>query len=342
MNTPVFANPTGEERYVKDDIRGRRVRLRPIHDLRRVYNFGRRDQMKLSRTGYENGASDTPMITPIDGVFLCPFGLTPNDMLQRHREALAGTSKDHATPIMKRGNYFQAGALEWFNDDYNAKVVEPTKGYRNEYCNLVASLDGVFTEDWQHGNHMIPAGSVWECKLPRFPAQRVDGIERVLQVQSQIDCANVEWGVIAELAQSDCIWRVEVIPRHQPTIDAIREAVDVFWAHMEDGTDYGPQTSSEASRMLLGNRMPDRLDLTDTPTTDIMCEARQNLIDASETYLSARSTKANCERMMEDCAMTMKTVMQDVERVKLPGDIQINHTSNDSDRRRFSVMEGKR
>ena len=298
--------------------------------------------MKLSRTGQENGASDVPFITPIDGTYLIPFGKTPNDVLKRHRDARDGVEENVSTPFMKRGNYMQDGALQWFNDEFDAAVVEPKVRFRNEWCNLVASLDGLFTEDWQHDNYMIPAGSVWECKIPGFPAERTDGMERVLQVQAQMDCVNAEWGVIAELAMSDCRWRIAIVKRHEPTIRAIREAVDVFWQHMADGTDYGPQTSSEASRMLLGNRLPERVDLTESPTAEIMCEARQHLIDASETYLTARRTKQSCERMMDECGLVMKTVMNDVERVKLPGGITINHTTtNDQKPRRFSVSEPK-
>ena len=298
--------------------------------------------MKLSKTGQESGASDVPFITPIDGTFLIPFGKTPNDVLQRHRDARNGVEEDTATPFMKRGNYMQDGALQWFNDEFDAHVVEPEIGYRNEWCNMVASLDGMFTADWMHGNHLIPAGSVWECKIPGYPAERTDGMERVLQVQAQMDCVDAERGVIAELAMSDCRWRIAIVPRHQPTIDAIRRAVDEFWQHMEDGTDYGPQTSSEASRMLLGNRLPDRMDLTESPTTEIMSEARQHLIDASETYLTARRTKQSCERMMDECGLIMKAMMNDVERVKLPGGIAVNHTTtNDEKPRRFSVTEPK-
>ena len=72
--------------------------------------------MKLSKTGQESGASDVPFITPIDGTFLIPFGKTPNDVLQRHRDARNGVEEDTATPFMKRGNYMQDGALQWFND----------------------------------------------------------------------------------------------------------------------------------------------------------------------------------------------------------------------------------
>ena len=94
--------------------------------------------------------------------------------------------------------------------------------------------------------------------------------------------------------------------------------------------------------MLLGNRLPDRMDLTESPTTDIMSEARQHLIDASETYLTARRTKQSCERMMDECGLIMKAMMNDVERVKLPGGITVNHTTtNDEKPRRFSVTEPK-
>ena len=62
---------------------------------------------------------------------------------------------------MKAGNYFQDGALEWFNEEFNARVVEPSVGYTNEFCNMTASLDGVFEEDWTYQDFSIAVGNNW-------------------------------------------------------------------------------------------------------------------------------------------------------------------------------------
>ena len=217
--------------------------------------------MKHSVTGQESGASDTPMITPINGEYLTPFGLTPQTTLDRHRAAAAGTLEDKPTPIMKRGNYFEDPSRQWFMDEYECHINHPQEGFRNAHCNMVASVDGLFSDDCIIDNEKVSAGAVWECKLPRKASTPTDTIERVLQVQAQMDCTDTEMGVIAELSQSDCIWRTAVVRRHEGTIKAIREAVNIFWEHMRNGTDYEPVTSSEYSSMIGGNRRPEIIDL---------------------------------------------------------------------------------
>ena len=282
---------------------------------------------KFSITGIESGASDGPFITPVEGEYLLPFGITPQDVLTKHRAALDGITPEEPSAAMQGGNYFQAGALEWFNEEFGADVVEPTDGRRNEHCNLVASLDGIFAEDWQYEGQTIAAGNLWECKIPRRPAERPDTMDRVIQVQAQMDSTDCEFAVIAELARSDLKWRIAVVPRHHQTIVAVRKAVDVFWRHMADGTDYPPVTSREASRMIAGNRGLEPMDLTEGPTETIMGEARQHMIDAADTYMAAKRARDSSDRMMEDCALTMKHSMAGVERVILPGGVRVNHTT---------------
>mgnify|MGYP003131736346 CR=1 FL=1 len=273
---------------------------------------------KFSKTGFESGASDGPFITKVGGAYLQPFGITPNDMLMRHRSALNGVDLNDPTPAMKGGNYFQGGALQWFNSDYNAKVVEPKRGFKNEFCNMTASLDGIFTEDWSYEGTTIAAGNVWECKIPRFPSNPTDAMERVLQVQAQMDCADCELAVIAELARSDFVWRIAIVRRHEGTVKAVREAVDVFWDHMKNNTDYPPITNKEANQMIGSNHF-DPIDLRDGPTEEFSAEARQLLIDSSETYIAAKSTKNAAAAMMDAEALNIKNVMGGVETVLIPG-----------------------
>ena len=283
--------------------------------------------MKHSITGQESGASDTPIITPIDGEYLVPFKQTPNDMLARHRAARDSKDTNNATPFMKRGNYFEDGARKWFEDEFEVKLSHPKNGYKNEHCNLVASLDGFFEEAWQWNGLPIPKGSIWELKLPRFPSEPTDSLERVIQVQAQLDCADADIGVIAELAQSDCKWRIAVVHRHLPTVMAIREAVNVFWQHMEDDTNYPPVTQSEYSTMVPGNRKPGIHDLTDGPSELIMNDARQDMIDAAVTYVSCQNAMEASKSMEENCKMRMKAAMGGVEKVLLPGGIKVFHST---------------
>ena len=281
--------------------------------------------MKHSQTGKESGASDVSFITEVEGHFLLPFNLTPNDILERHRSARRGEENNDPTPAMKGGNYFQDGALAWFNDDYGTEIVEPKKGYKNKYCNMVASLDGLFQKEWMYNGIHIPAGSPWECKIPRFPSDQTDSMERILQVQSQIDCVDAEVGVIAELSRSDFVWRIAVVYRHENTIKAIRKAVDTFWEHMEKGTEYLPMTNEEANRLLQSNYF-DALDLTEGPTDQIGAEARQLLMESVQGYDDCRRAEKSAKEGKEINSLNIKRIMGGVEKIKIPG-YRVNFTT---------------
>ena len=283
--------------------------------------------MKHSVTGVESGASDVPFITPIDGNFLQTYGITPNDVLKKHRAAKENVNLDTATPFMDRGNFFENGAWKWFQRDFSCKIAHPKIGYVNKNCNLVASLDGIFSKDCIIENQKVPAGSVWECKIPSRPHKTTDSIERILQVQAQLDCADAEYGIIAELAMTDCIWRTALVKRHEATISAIRKAVNVFWEHIKNDTDYPPVTSSEASRLIQGNRRPEVHDLSKGVSDEIPEEARRDMIDAADNYLSAKRAEVASKAMMENSKLTIQALMGGWEKVKLPRDILISHST---------------
>jgi len=284
---------------------------------------------KHSRTGHELGASETPWLVEIDGEFIAHYGTTRNDILTKHRAARDGTPiENDPTPPMKAGNYFQDGALDWFNEEFGADVAEPFVGYKNEFCNMTASLDGVFKNDWMYQDFPVPAGNNWECKIPRFPADPIDNMLRVIQCQAQMDCLDCELTVLAELARSDLIWRIAIIPRHEPTIKAIRDGVNEFWQKMEDDSDYPPQTSSEASRMIPGNRRPEPLDLTENEAEHITREGRQHLIDSSENILTAKRTKKSCDELIERESLLIKQIIGGAEKVILP-DTTINFATRE-------------
>ena len=285
--------------------------------------------MKYSVTGRESGASDIPFITRVQGEYLCPFAITPNDTLTKHRAAQDGEPQPEATGIMKAGNYFEDAARQWYMDEFGCEIDHPTKGYKSNYCNLVSSLDGMFAKDWNYQGTVIPAGSVWECKIPTRPSKPTNSLERVLQVQAQMDCCDAKYGVIAELARMDCTWRVAIVERHEQTIVAIREAVDLFWSHMKYDTNYEPVTSSEASRLIEGNRQSETHDMTQGPANGLDAEQYQDLIDATDTYINAQRAKKASEAAMENAGLNIKAIMGGMEKITLPDGITVNHVTTE-------------
>ena len=279
---------------------------------------------KHSRTGFQLGASETPWFVEIEGEYVPHFKTTRNDILRKHRAAQDGTPiENDASAPMKAGNYFQTGALEWFCDEFNAEIEEPLIGYKNKSCNMVASLAGVFKKDWMYRDFSIPAGSNWELKIPAYPADQCDNMLRVIQIQAQMDCLDCEFTVLAERARSDLVWRIAIIPRHDPAIKAIHTGVNEFWRKMKDNSDYPPQTSREASRMIPSNRRAEPLDLTENEAEHITREGRQHLIDSSENIIVAKRTKKSIEELIERESLLIKQIIGGAEKVILP-DVTIN------------------
>ena len=283
--------------------------------------------MKYSKTGEESGGSDTPFITPVDGNFLKTYGITPNDIIDRHKAAQRGKEQDEATPRMKRGNYYEDPTRQWWMDEHGVKIDHPKKGFKHPRCNMVVSLDGLFAEDWECNNLPVPRDSIWELKIPGYPSKPTDSIERIIQMNAQMDAVGCDVGLLVELAQSDLVWRMAVVHRHVGLCEAIVEGVNVFWQHMENDTRYAPTTSAEFSQMIPGNRRPEVHDLTDGPSEMIMCDARQDMIDAAETYIAAKRTKKSAEEMMDETSMILKARMGGLEKVLLPGGVQVDHTT---------------
>jgi len=176
-------------------------------------------------------------------------------------------------------------------------------------------------------DHTLTGQGVIDFKHPRFKPKEPEGLPYVFQVLIQMDCADADWGIIAFLPRGTLEWCIVVVLRHEPTILAIRKAVNQFWQHMETGTDYPPTTSKEASHLIRGNRLPERHDLRDGPTEEFMNDARQNLIAAVDQYTTARRAKDGNDQIMQDAALIIKSIMGGAEKVILPGDIKVAHST---------------
>ena len=152
--------------------------------------------MKFSKTGYESGASDLGAIVEVEGKFLMPFGLTPNDIIERHKNALAGIEQ-RSTRVMEGGNRYEQTNREWFEDDFQVKVDCPKQGYRNKTCNLVASLDGEINEefkiiDYNSIEHFLKPKTVIDFKFTRTAPKNPEDMSYLLQVQGQMDSADAD------------------------------------------------------------------------------------------------------------------------------------------------------
>ena len=290
--------------------------------------------MKYSITGKESGASDLGAIVPVASEYLRPFGNSPNDVLTRHRAALEGVDTFPASRIMEAGNRFEDAIRQWFEDEFNCIVDIPTKGFRSKHCNLVASLDGVVVNgltitDHAGVTHTIDSEAVIDFKSPTYAPDDPEAPHYMLQIQGQMECTDFDWGILAQLDRARCEWTIAVWRRHNGVIEAIRKAVDVFWDHMANDTNYEPVTSSEASRLIAGNRQPEPHDMTDGPTNGLDAEQHQDLIDAADTYINAQRAAKASKAVMESAGLNIKAIMGGMEKVKLPAGITVGHTTTE-------------
>jgi len=293
---------------------------------------------KFSKTGYESGASDIPAITPVDGEFLLPFGNTPHDVLQRHRAALDGVDLFPASRIMEAGNRFERAIHDWFEDEFNCEVATATEGFRSENCNLVASLDGIIFDgititDHTGVSHDLKGMGVIDFKCPTYKPDNPEGMNYHLQLQAQMECANgAEWAILAQLDRVSCNWTISVFSRHQGMIEAIVESVNIFWEHMEKDTDYPPMTTTEANKIIEGNRRPEPHDLT-TKDIDKDCPLsandRDQLMNLAETYHTSKGIEKQCKADKEEAQLAICEVLGGVEKIILP-DFNINWTTSES------------
>ena len=179
--------------------------------------------------------------------------------------------------------------------------------------------------DYKGTTHTLRGEGVIDFKHPIHSPKNPEELHYILQIQGQIDCVGADWGILAFLTRTTSEWVIVVSHRHEPTIQAIRKAVDVFWDHMANDTDYPPVTNQEANRYYKSNHF-NALDLTDGPTEEIKSEGRGHLIDAAETYLAAQRAVKAGQECMDKNALIMKHIMGGVEKVILPDNRSVSFT----------------
>tara|TARA_Y100000310_G_scaffold219707_1_gene221114 strand:- start:1775 stop:2746 length:972 start_codon:yes stop_codon:yes gene_type:complete len=292
---------------------------------------------KFSKTGYESGASDLPAIVPVDGAFLLPFGNTPNDVLLRHRAALDGTDLFPSSRIMEAGNRFERAIHDWFEDDFHCEVATATEGFRSDDCNLVASLDGIIFDgititDHRGLTHTLEGMGVIDFKCPTYKPDDPEALPYHLQLQGQMHCAQAGWAILAQLDRVSCNWTISVFLRHQGMITAICIAVDDFWQHMKDDSDYPPITTTEANKIVEGNRKAAPHDLT-TKVIDDDCPLdandRDQLMNLAEIYMNSKTEEKISKQSKENAQLAICNIMAGVEKIILP-DCNINWTTTET------------
>jgi len=261
--------------------------------------------------------------------------------------------------IMDAGNRFEDAIRQWFEDEFSCVVDIPTKGYRADSCNLVASLDGVIPHevtvtDWRGKTWELEGPGVIDFKSPTYAPEDPDAKHYMLQMQGQMLCTGYPWAILAQLDRASCNWTISVFEAHEGVQYAIKKAVDEFWEHMANESDYPPIDASEASAIVPGNRRAEAHDLTEGPDDLFSEEDRQKLKSLAEIINQAKTDQANAKEIEEGAKKGIMDIMGGAEKVKLQG-FNINWTTTEYKpqpekvtpakdgytTRRFSVKETK-
>ena len=289
---------------------------------------------KFSVTGQESGGSDLCIITPIQGEYLHTFGQTPNDMLTRHRAARDGHTADEMPRTVQAGNWFEDVIKKRYEIDFGVEIERMTEGFPSKHCNLVCSLDGqidrrdkpMLITDWRGKTWELEGRINWETKFPIHPPRDPEALSYMLQCQGGMDNAETMHCILAYLPRSTMEWVIVVHEWNPDVCRAIGDAVDTFWEHMENDTYYHAQTTTEANKLIPGNRLPDAVDLRMGPN-DLYTETElETLVQATTDYLTAKRTKKLAEQTIEDAQLVIQHFMGGVEKLKLDG-ADINWTT---------------
>ena len=282
---------------------------------------------KYSVTGQQSGCSDLPLIVPVEEKYQTVFGKTANDCLRRHRAAQEGISLDSPTRPMIRGNVWEDATRDFWIEEFGLHVDHPDHGFKDKTANLVASLDGLMEDvskfaitDFRGVTHVLNGRGALEIKIPGYKSDDPLTHSRYLQVQGQMACADLDWVIIAELPTVTFEWNMAVCYRHKGTIDRIREAVGIFWAYMENDADYPPITSTEASRLIGGNRSKEVIDFSNgwSEGSPISEDDAETLNDLVHEYQIAEQKLKEGKDQKEQATLDIQNILGPVERVAMP------------------------
>jgi hypothetical protein len=146
-------------------------------------------------------------------------------------------------------------------------------------------------------------------------------------------CALAKWAILAQLDRCRCEWTISVFRYHQGMVTAICLAVDDFWEHMKNDTDYPALTTTEANKIVAGNKRPGVHDLTVRGTIAADCpidaNGRDQLMHLADDYHQAKIVEKNGKASKEAAQLAICNIMAGVEKVELP-DFKINWTTTET------------
>lgn len=209
-----------------------------------------------------------------------------------------------------RGNYLEPALIGWASDALDnlcpdnvaCNFLPPTDAHRLKDLRLCASLDGILhvvggdmTIPNPHGEDITVTGygaleiktDGWDDGPPRA--------DQVIQLQTQMLCADFQWGVIAKLGPK---LKFSLYPymRSEKLCNIIMEKVADFWYRVDMDQPYPP----------IDNGKPDAIPLDHL-------ETKNDLIQIITDYEKCKAEEKSWKLQKERCQEAIELVLDEVD-----------------------------
>ena len=209
-----------------------------------------------------------------------------------------------------RGNYLEPALIGWASDALDnlcpdnvaCNFLPPTDAHRLKDLRLCASLDGILhvvggdmTIPNPHGEDITVTGygaleiktDGWDDGPPRA--------DQVIQLQTQMLCADFQWGVIAKLGPK---LKFSLYPymRSEKLTHIIMEKVQDFWYRVDMDQPYPP----------IDNGKPDAIPLDHL-------ETKNDLIQIITDYEKCKAEEKSWKLQKERCQEAIELVLDEVD-----------------------------
>ena len=275
--------------------------------------------MKFSKTGEELGASEVAGVMEIAG-FKTPFK-TAEQIRQIHISVAAGAVLEQQTSqAIERGNKLEPMLIQFGRErvasfatkDSDVTVKIPQKGFRRRGLKLCASLDAILKiRDGKEVEIPVPndldsepivarGRGALECKTDGYTSgpPRMD---QVIQLQAQMHCSRLKWGVIARLGKN---LKWELFPyQYDLNFGAlIEEGVKEFWRRVKEDIEYTTEDETNVE-------VADLNDLDSSSEIEEMCrELNRVKVEIAEANDFKHSLEKNLREILGSVGARVATI----------------------------------
>jgi len=209
-----------------------------------------------------------------------------------------------------RGNYLEPALIGWASDALDnlcpdnvaCNFLPPTDAHRKKDLRLCASLDGILHV--VGGDMTIPNPNGDDITVTGYGALEIktdgwdDGpprADQVIQLQTQMLCADFQWGVIAKLGPK---LKFSLYPymRSEKLTHIIMEKVQDFWYRVDMDQPYPP----------IDNGKPDAIPLDHL-------ETKNDLIQIITDYEKCKAEEKSWKLQKERCQEAIELVLDEVD-----------------------------